>query len=297
MKNLKFTFFALFIFCASIFTFAQQYRQTASGLSFKIHKDEKGRTAKYGDLVSLHMVMSHKDAGILRNTYQQGKPLLFPVRFASAFEGDLTEAIKLLSKGDSASFLIQADSMYAKVFKKKLPKNIKGSSFLKFDIKVLNIMTQQEYLVYQKEQQTKYLQSHSAEIEARKKKEEALIQQYVKGRGFEFTRTKNGAYFTVVEEGKGKKIQKGQAVVFHYVGSLLNDETEFESTYTLGQPAVFTLGEGNVIPGWEEVFAELSEGDECKMIIPSHLAFRHIPKEKVPPHSVLIFDVKVITIK
>lgn len=272
---------------------SNKYRQTTTGLSFKIHHDEQGRTAKRGDLVSLHMIMSHEQAGELRNTYKEGKPLLFPVRFSS-FEADLNEGIKLLSSGDSATFLVLADSMYSSVFKKDLPENIKAGTFLRFDVKILEIKTQNQYLIEQKKKHDSYLVEHKVEIENRKKQQDLKIQKYIQTRGFKYKKTSNGVYYAIVEAGKGNKIQQGNAVIFHYVGSLLDDLTEFESTYQLGRPAAFTLGQGSVIPGWEEVFSLLTEGDVCKIIIPSHLGFGHITKEKVPANSVLMFDVKII---
>lgn len=273
---------------------SNQYRQTTTGLLFKIHDDnQQTRTAKRGDLVSIHMIMSHNQAGELRNTYKEGKALLFPIRF-SAFEADLNEGIKLLSSGDSATFLVLADSMYSSVFKKELPKNIKAGTFLRFDVKILDVKTQKQYLIEQKKKHDTYVIEHKVEIENRKKQQDLTIQEYIKDKGFKYKKTNNGVYYAIVEKGKGKNIRQGDAVIFHYVGSLLDDLTEFESTYQLGQPSAFTLGQGSVIPGWEEVFSLLTEGDICKIIVPSHLGFGHITKEKVPANSVLMFDIKII---
>ncbi len=80
-----------------------QYRRTATGLQFAIHHNEKGKTAERGDFVSMHMIISHPQAGELKSTYKDGKPLLFPVKSFSVFDGDLTEGIKLLSKGRKRS--------------------------------------------------------------------------------------------------------------------------------------------------------------------------------------------------
>lgn len=184
--------------------------------------------------------------------------------------------------------------MYSSVFKKELPKNIKAGTFLRFDVKILDVKTQKQYLIEQKKKHDAYVIEHKVEIENRKKQQDLTIQEYIKDKGFKYKKTSNGVYYAIVEKGKGKNIRQGDAVIFHYVGSLLDDLTEFESTYQLGQPSAFTLGQGSVIPGWEEVFSLLTEGDICKIIVPSHLGFGHITKEKVPANSVLMFDIKII---
>lgn len=296
MRNSKVLLLCLFLI-GNLYHGFSQYRRTATGLKFAIHHNENGKTAKKGDFVSMHMIMSHPQAGELKNTYKEGKPILFPVKSFNAFDGDLTEGLKLLSKGDSASFVILADSMFALVFKKPMPQKISKGSFLNFTVKVLDVKSAKTYENELKAKNEEYKKLHASEIAKRHKKEDLVIQNYISTQGFDYKKTTSGAYYTIVTAGQGRKVKKGDAIVFHYIGSLIDDETEFESTYTLGQPSAFTLGNGDVIQGWEEVFSQLTEGDECKMVIPSHLAFGRKENKKVPSNSVLVFDVKIITVK
>lgn len=296
MRNSKVLLLCLFLIGNLYHGFAQ-FRRTATGLKFAIHHNENGKTAKKGDLVSMHMIMSHPQTGELKNSYKEGKPILFPVKSFNAFDGDLTEGIKLLSKGDSATFFVLADSMFALVFKKPMPSKIAKGSFLNFTIKVLDVKPANVYIKGIEKTDSIQTVIHAKEIAKRHKEEDLVIQNYISTQGFDYKKTTSGAYYTIITAGQGRKIKKGDAVVFHYIGSLIDDETEFESTYTLGQPAAFTLGNRDVIKGWEEVFSQLTEGDECKMVIPSHLAFGRKEKKKVPSNSVLVFDVKIITVK
>ena len=66
--------------------------------------------------------------------------------------------------------------------------------------------------------------------------------------------------------------ERGDRVAVHYEGALL-DGTLFDSSVQRGQPIEFLLGEGQVIPGWDEGIALLSVGDKARLLIPSDLAY------------------------
>lgn len=83
----------------------------------------------------------------------------------------------------------------------------------------------------------------------------------------------------------------------HYKGTLL-DGTPFDSSYDRGEPIEFVLGQGMVIPGWEEGIAMMNEGGKAKLIIPSKLAYG--PNQRgnvIKPYSTLVFEVELIEVK
>lgn len=53
----------------------------------------------------------------------------------------------------------------------------------------------------------------------------------------------------------------------------LTDGTEFDSSYSRGDPLNFKLGSGMVIPGWEQGLLGSCEGEERKLKIPPHLGY------------------------
>ena len=112
-----------------------------------------------------------------------------------------------------------------------------------------------------------------------------------------FDKTDSGLRFKIIQEGNGIKAEKGKTVSVHYEGSLTNGQV-FDSSYSRNQPIDFTLGVGQVIPGWDEGIALLKEGDKARFVIPSNLAYGSAGAGGViPPDATLIFDVELMKVK
>ena len=65
----------------------------------------------------------------------------------------------------------------------------------------------------------------------------------------------SGLQYKVIKAGDGPKPKKTDSVVCHYRGTLL-DGTEFDSSYSRGEPAQFRVDQ--LIPGWTEALQLLS---------------------------------------
>ena len=65
--------------------------------------------------------------------------------------------------------------------------------------------------------------------------------------------------------------QTGDTGRVHYTGTL-SDGSEFDSS-TGREPISFTMGEGNVIPGFESAVADLEVGDSVTVTIPAADAY------------------------
>jgi FKBP-type peptidyl-prolyl cis-trans isomerase len=62
------------------------------------------------------------------------------------------------------------------------------------------------------------------------------------------------------------------------------------------EPIEFTLGAGEVIPGWEEGIALMNEGGKATIIIPSKLAYGASANGKIAAYSPLVFDVELVKV-
>lgn len=112
-----------------------------------------------------------------------------------------------------------------------------------------------------------------------------------------FNKTDSGLRYQIIQSGEGEKAQTNATVSVHYKGQL-SDGTVFDSSYKRNQPIDFTLGVGQVIPGWDEGIALLKVGDKARFVIPSHLAYGSRGAGGViPPNANLIFDVELVGVK
>jgi peptidylprolyl isomerase len=108
--------------------------------------------------------------------------------------------------------------------------------------------------------------------------------------------TASGLKYIDVAEGTGATPKTGQTVSVHYTGKL-EDGTKFDSSIDRGQPYEFRIGEGAVIKGWDEGLASMKVGGKRKLIIPPGLGYGARGSGKIPPNSILLFDVELLAVK
>jgi|TARA_B100000780_G_scaffold72072_1_gene48290 peptidylprolyl isomerase len=126
-----------------------------------------------------------------------------------------------------------------------------------------------------------------------KAKSEALINDLKKDAKV----TESGLAYVMLKVGDGVQAQSGKTVSVHYTGKLV-DGTKFDSSYDRNEPIEFPLGQGRVIPGWDEGIALLKVGGKATFIIPPSLAYGDKGAGGViPPNATLIFDVELMDVK
>ncbi len=105
-----------------------------------------------------------------------------------------------------------------------------------------------------------------------------------------------------VKPGTGAVAKAGQSVTVHYTGWLYENGAKgkkFDSSVDRGQPFTFTLGAGNVIPGWDQGVAGMKVGGKRTLIIPPELGYGAggTPDGTIPPNATLIFDVELLQVQ
>jgi FKBP-type peptidyl-prolyl cis-trans isomerase FkpA len=263
------------------------YKKTESGLYYKFFT-ESGDTAKpkENDILNLKLSYSAKIAG--KDTlFMDGKNDFKLPLAKSAFKGDIYEGLKLMSKGDSASFIMSADSFYKKIVRGPLPKGVDSLGVLTFNVKLIDFMSQEEMM---KKQEAENATKEVAETE--------VLNKYLTDNKITTAPTASGLYYIEVKKGNGKKPVAGKKVKVHYTGTLL-DGTKFDSSFDHDgkQPLEFPLGQGQVIPGWDEGVALMSVGGKAKLIIPSKLAYGARNAGPIPAFSTLLFDVELVEVE
>ena len=87
-----------------------------------------------------------------------------------------------------------------------------------------------------------------------------------------------------------KEVIKGDRVEIHYVGTLESDGSQFDSSRDRGQPLGFTVGQGQMIKGFDDGVLGMKIGEQKTLILPPALAYGDVSPEnifKVPKKDVV----------
>ncbi len=103
----------------------------------------------------------------------------------------------------------------------------------------------------------------------------------------------SGLQYKILTEGTGPVPTEKQKVEVNYRGTLL-DGTEFDSSYKRNKPATFTCNQ--VIKGWTEALTMMPVGSKWILYIPQELAYGDKQSGKIPPYSMLTFEVELVGI-
>jgi peptidylprolyl isomerase len=113
----------------------------------------------------------------------------------------------------------------------------------------------------------------------------------------DYTTTQSGLKYYDLKTGTGDSPKTGQTVVVNYTG-WLEDGTQFDSSIDRGEPFSFVLGEGSVIPGWEEGVATMKVGGKRQLVVPPDLGYGDQGAGGlIPPGATLIFEIELLEIK
>lgn len=109
--------------------------------------------------------------------------------------------------------------------------------------------------------------------------------------------TPTGLRYEDVTAGSGATAASGNTVSVHYTG-WLPDGTQFDSSRDGGEPFEFVLGEGRVIPGWDQGVAGMQVGGTRRLVIPPDLAYGEAGAPgAIPPNATLVFDVELLAVR
>ncbi len=119
--------------------------------------------------------------------------------------------------------------------------------------------------------------------------------------GSEVTLTASGLKIIDNKIGSGASPKIGQTCVMHYTGWLYINGAKgkkFDSSRDRGEPFEFAIGQGKVIPGWDEGIETMKVGGKRTLIIPPQLGYGAAGAgASIPPNSTLIFDVELLDVK
>jgi FKBP-type peptidyl-prolyl cis-trans isomerase FkpA len=279
------------------------FKQGDGGLLYNIHTSKGGAKIKEGDFVSLNMVVKTDGDSVLMNSYDSGRPMAMPMPKAQA-KGDIYAGINLLGEGDSATFKIAADSIFKNG--QQRPPGFKGK-YLVFQVKIDKViakgpLNEQVW----RGRVTDYLKSQA---DAVKTQEPGKIKKYIADHNLKVEKTASGLLYVITNPGTGEKPAVGDTAVVNYTGRLVTGkvfDTSVKEVATKEKVAVdpmrqlapirIPVGEGKVIPGWDEGLQLLNKGAKAIFIIPSDIAYKDQGVGPIGPYTPIVFEMEMVSI-
>lgn len=123
------------------------------------------------------------------------------------------------------------------------------------------------------------------------KQQQEIISAIQKG-SIDTTGRLQGLFYKIIKEGNGATVSINDTLIVNYKGQLLNG---FVFDENKDKPVTFPLK--RLIKGWQIGLPLCKQGGKIRLIIPSSLAYSIRNSAKIPPNSVLIFDIEVLEIK
>ena len=107
---------------------------------------------------------------------------------------------------------------------------------------------------------------------------------------------------TDVRAGTGADAASGKVLTVHYTGWLYDASKtdgkglQFETSVG-GSPFMFSLGFGQVIPGWDQGLPGMKVGGLRRLVIPPSLAYGAVRNGPIPPNASLVFEIELIEVQ
>lgn len=123
--------------------------------------------------------------------------------------------------------------------------------------------------------------------------EVASLQTYLSSNGITATQHPAGFFYKITQAGSGQAVVNlCSKITIKYVGKLING-TIFDQT-TAGATATFTLGQ--LIVGWQKGIPLISSGGKITLYLPPSLGYGSSGSGPIPPNSILIFDIELVSV-
>ena len=97
--------------------------------------------------------------------------------------------------------------------------------------------------------------------------------------------------------GSGPAAKSGDTVSVNYVGVLFKSGQEFDASWKRNQPFSFSLGQAQVIRGWDQGVAGMKVGGRRELVIPAALAYGPTGRPGIPANSPLVFVIDMLGIQ
>ena len=259
------------------------YKQSSKGLYYKFYSQNPSAVQpKLTDYMRLQMACYLNDS--LYYDFQESGNTVFTQLREPFFAGDLEEGYAMMHVGDSASFMVKADSIALRYYgQDPVAVGLKPEDYFRYEVKLLEIQTAEQL----KEEADKAM----LQIKAQSERD---LADYLEANQITDHST-SGLYYTKLLTTKGKAPQNGQIAQVKYEtrfldGSLLGTSDDLGGLYEV------KMGQHKVLKGLEEGIGMMRVGEKIRLVLPYFLAYGDVAYGNVPAYSNLVFDVELVNV-
>lgn len=274
------------------------FKEGETGYQYKIVRNGDGPAFINNQYILMYMDYYYEDDSLLFTWTEKNTPVTLQyIDTIWERRGQIYHGLKKLKVGDSAIFKVSCSDLYEVAFNTSIPYGLNPFSDITVEIGIMSMLEPTEFRMWQ----ANLFKTQKERIQKRKEQQLfediSLIDIYLEEQGLIGMELESGIRYVVREQGSGKKPEKGDQVLIHFIGYLL-DGTQFDSSYEKNEPHEFTLGSRSVISGWEQSVAEMPLGSKITFYLPSALAYGERGLgEIVEPNTVVVFDLEMLEIK
>jgi FKBP-type peptidyl-prolyl cis-trans isomerase FkpA len=274
-------------------------QHTPKGALYQVFTHSTGDKIKLNDVITFQFIQKTDKDSVLGSTYLIGHPVQAQI-VPSQNVGDLMEVFPLLALKDSALVKVPTDSVFKGHEDQRPPFLPKGSN-LNIIIKIERVQSLNDAIA-----------ERNAAIEKIKTDETTRANKYIADHKLILKTTATGLKYVITKLSVKLKPMKGDTVLVNYAGRGLDDKVFDSSIETVAKSAglqqpgrayeplkvvIGAVGEGAVIPGWDEGLQLLGEGSKATFVVPSNLAYGAQGNGDIKPYSTLVFDLEVVKVK
>lgn len=287
--------------CQDMQSQKEKIQTTKSGYQYSLAQDEPGPTVQPGQFALIHTVVTQNDSVLTDTRVNPGRPTLVKVEDkvgkARGISGPVQDLLQLMSVGDSARFYYPIDSFPS------VPDRYKAFKEVVYDIRVLDIFESETEMQAYMDAERERINAPIREAQGREQEVSNKVAEfyasYKRGeKESQWLEGPEGLKYIILEKSRAnRKPQNGEVVRPHYYGFFAEDGKPFDNSFSRGQTYDFTLGQGEVIRGWDVGFTLLDKGDKAVFLVPPSLAYgeQGYPGA-IPPNATLLFYVELVGI-
>jgi FKBP-type peptidyl-prolyl cis-trans isomerase len=222
-----------------------------------------GRLVSDNSVVMTSDMQTAKDNNIYNSVISYGPARLM---LGQIWPAGLNEGISVMKEGGKARLIFPSELGFGGLSYSNIP----SYSSMIFDVELIKV------------------------IDDPKTYEHGLMLEYLQANGISTDSTASGIYFKETIAGTGDLPDASDLVTLTYTGKFMNG-TVFENS---GKSFNLHIGNGEVIPGFEEGVKLMRKDGSATMVIPYYYAYGENvnPGSIIPPFTTLVFDVKITDI-